>query len=360
MCIIGVVVLSMTGIADVRTFTGSSDASAAVMLDARHFVVADDENNTLRIYAIDGPSEPVSQVDLDAFLCIETDHPEADIEGAARVADRIYWITSHGRNKNGKERPNRYAFFATDIVSDGRGVPTIKPVGRPYRRLAYDLMLNQRLRFLGLDKTIRLAEPLTKSQREALAPKENGLNIEGLAVGPNGSLLIGLRNPHYVDPVREKEMAIILVLENPDEMVARSTPARFGEPILLDADGLGIRSIEQIVSDSGQRRYLIAAGAINGKNRFAFFTWAGGDGPLHARRVELPDEFTPEAMFQVHGTNTICILSDDGTIEKEVAGPDECLPGELLKNGRCPNKFLLDAERRTFRAITVRDRKEIK
>lgn len=351
MGIIGVVALSMTGVADVRTFTGSSDASAAVMLDARHFVVADDENNTLRIYAIDGPSGPVGQVELD--LCIEPDHPEADIEGAARVADRIYWITSHGRNKNGKERPNRYAFFATDIVSDGRGVPTIKPVGRPYRRLAYDVMLNQRLRFLGLDKTIRLAEPLTKSQREALAPKENGLNIEGLAAGPNGSLLVGLRNPHYLDPVREKEMAILLVLENPDEMVIRGTPARFGEPILLDADGLGIRSIEEMVSESGQRRYLIAAGTINGTNRFAFYTWDGGDGPLHAWGIELPDAFTPEAMFQVYGTNAVWILSDDGTIEKEVSSADECVEGELLKNGRCPNKFLIDAEQRTFRAITV-------
>ena len=58
------------------------------------------------------------------------------------MGDRIYWITSHGRNKDGKERPNRYAFFATDIVKIDSGDVTIKPVGRVYRRLAYDLMYN--------------------------------------------------------------------------------------------------------------------------------------------------------------------------------------------------------------------------
>ncbi len=38
------------------TFYGASDASAAVALDEEHFVVADDENNTLRIYRFDRPS----------------------------------------------------------------------------------------------------------------------------------------------------------------------------------------------------------------------------------------------------------------------------------------------------------------
>lgn len=338
---------------EVRTFFGLSDASAGVMLDDRHFVAANDENNTLRIYALHGPSQPVGQVDLDAFLAGDAEHPEADIEGAARVDNRIYWITSHGRNKDGKERPSRYALFATDIVTEGRDVPALKPIGKPYRRLAYDIMFDAHLRFLGLEKALRVGQSLDKSERKALAPKENGLNIEGLAAGPNGSLLVGLRNPTYRDPGGKKQRAILLVLQNPDAMLIRGQPVQFGEPILLDADGLGIRSIEQIRSAAGQMQYLIAAGTANGKSRFAFFKWAGGDAPLQPLRVEQPDDFTPEAMFQVPLTNTFWILSDDGTIEKPVASPDECLPGELLKNGMCPNKYLVDPGCRTFRAIQI-------
>lgn len=332
-------------------FYGASDASAAVALDGDHFVVADDENNVLRIYRFDRPSGPVGIVDLDGFLGVGQTHPEADIEGAARVGDRIYWITSHGRNKDGKERPNRYALFATEIVGDG--VLTLKPVGRPYRRLAYDLLLEPRVQFLGLDRVIGLGQSLTKAQREALAPKDEGLNIEGLAAGPDGSLYIGLRNPVYRDPVRKKDMAIVLVLRNPEAMVMDSRAAVFGMPILLDLDGLGIRSMERVASASGDFCYWIVAGTANGKNRFAFFEWSGIGGQLRQTRIKMPNDFTPEALFQVTGTDRVWLLSDDGTLEKPVRVPEECLPGELLKNGMCPNKFLANPTQRTFRAISV-------
>lgn len=334
-------------------FSGASDASSAVALDAAHFVVADDENNTLRVYRSDRPGGPVGLVDLDGFLCVERDNPEADIEGAVRAGERIYWITSHGRNKNGRERANRYALFATDIVRGNGGAVTVVPAGRPYRRLAYDLMLDMRVRFLGLEKVIRLGEDLSKAEREALAPKEGGLNIEGLAAGPGGSLYVGLRNPVYRDPVRGRDMAIVLVVRNPEAMVMDGRGVELGAPILLDLGGLGIRSMERVTGADGESQYLIAAGTANGKNRFAFYRWAGGDAPPREVTVAMPGDFTPEAVFQIPGTDMIWVLSDDGTIEKEVGSAAECLDGELLKNGRCPNKFLLDSDKRTFRGMIV-------
>ena len=42
--------------------------------------------------------------------------PEADLEGATRIGDDIYWITSHGQNKNGKNRPSRHRLFATAVA----------------------------------------------------------------------------------------------------------------------------------------------------------------------------------------------------------------------------------------------------
>ena len=106
------------------TFYGLADASAAVFLDAKHFVVADDESNILRTYSIDKPKGPVSTLNLDKFLDIDPASPEVDIEAAARVGDRIYWISSHGRNKSGKIRESRYRFFCTEIVPAKHGKKT--------------------------------------------------------------------------------------------------------------------------------------------------------------------------------------------------------------------------------------------
>ena len=98
---------------EVLVFRGASDASAAVTIGEDMFIVADDENNILRVYNINKPGLPVFSFDLTEFLGINPEHPEADIEGATMIGRRIYWITSHGRNKDGKMRPNRYRYFAT-------------------------------------------------------------------------------------------------------------------------------------------------------------------------------------------------------------------------------------------------------
>lgn len=93
-----------------QTYWHMCDASAAVALDNERFVVADDEGNVLRVFKR-GEPEPLSEHNLTKFL--DAKKGESDLEGAARVGDRIYWISSHGVNKNGKFEPNRQRFFAT-------------------------------------------------------------------------------------------------------------------------------------------------------------------------------------------------------------------------------------------------------
>jgi len=117
------------------SFPGACDISAGVDLTSSLFVVADDENNVLRIYNRDKPSLPVEKVDLSSFLQIEPDHPETDIEAATRVNQLVYWITSHGRNKDGKTRPNRYRFFATALRTSGDRI-RLEPIGTPCITLA--------------------------------------------------------------------------------------------------------------------------------------------------------------------------------------------------------------------------------
>src|SRR2546421_4039646 len=120
-----------------------ADSSGGVAVSSNLFVVADDEQNTLRLYRSDQAGGPVKEFDCNAFLELEGKSLEADLEAAARIGDRVYWIGSHGRNRNGKERPNRRRFFATDLkVSDGE--VTLTPVGKPYKRLLEDLAADSR------------------------------------------------------------------------------------------------------------------------------------------------------------------------------------------------------------------------
>ena len=135
-------------------FRGASDASAAVAISRDMFIVADDENNVLRVCEAGKAGSPVFSYDLTGFLGIDPEHPEADIEGTTKIGSRIYWITSHGRNKDSKMRPNRYRFFATDVgVSDGS--VTVRPAGEPCSTLVHELLKTPTAGRLGLAKATR-------------------------------------------------------------------------------------------------------------------------------------------------------------------------------------------------------------
>lgn len=335
---------------NVLTFRGASDASAGVAVTNELFVVADDENNELRVYKTAEGGLLVFTYDLAAFLEVEPNHPEADIEGATRIGDRIYWITSHGRNKDGEDRPGRYRFFATDITVR-EGAVNIHPVGRPCKTLMHQLLQNKSARNLGLDKATRFGEDLGKKDLEKLAPKNHGLNIEGLCSSADGdTIYIGFRNPRPATGTKEIPHALIVPLKNPASVVESGAAPVFGEPILWDLGGSGIRSMEY--SDF-HKAYFIIAGRYDEDGRFALYSWSGKTTELarFVRRV-FPDDstFTSEAIIPFAGSSKLLLLSDDGTIGVKVHDKSECAEGELLPNGFCPNKFLTDSNKKTFRA----------
>ena len=272
----------------ITTYSGPCDASAAVALDATHFIVGDDEHNTLHVYR-QGQPAPIAALNLVNFLGTAADE-ESDIEGAAAIGSRIYWITSHGRNSKGKARPARQRFFATEIVPGQP--PTVKPVGQAYGNLLRDMLAAETLKPYRLDEAARRPP-------EA----EGGLNIEGLAATADGKLLIGLRNPLPL------QRALLIPLDNPDEVIA-GHPARFGEPIELNLGQRGIRSIERIGTG-----YLIVAGPTGDKGSFALFRWSGrhGDAPTPVSGIDLGN-LRPEALFAIPDSNRAQLLSDDGGV----------------------------------------------
>ncbi len=334
----------------ILVYRGASDASAAVALTEDLIIVADDENNILRVYKTGGGAE-IFSYDLSGFLAVEPEHPEADIEGATRVGDRIFWIASHGRNKDGKLRPSRYRFFATDVkVRNGK--VTVEPVARPCTTLARRMVGAATMRHLGLEQATRLgAVNLKKKQREKLAPKREGFNIEGLCASADGATMyIGLRNPRPADKQR-RPAAIVARLENAGAVIEKGALPVFAQPILWDLDAMGIRSMEY---SAFHKAYFVIAGAHDETAKFALYRWSGepAEHPKLVQKLSLSN-FGPEALLPFSNSASLLLLSDDGTLDIEVAGPAECMEDELNSNGTCPNKYLTDPNRKTFRGVRL-------
>jgi hypothetical protein len=297
-------------------YDGICDGSAAVALGADHFIVANDDGDILTIYRR-REAAPVGEVDLIDFLGNRDDegnNVEADIEGAARIGNRIYWIASHGRDLHGALQETRRVFFATDVVP-GSPSPSAKAAGAPYRNLVDDLRHETRFATLGLAAAI---------DAEIGPEKEGGFNIEGLAATPEGHLLIAFRNPLH------EGRAIVVTLENPDTLV-RGEKAHFGDHFLLDLGGRGIRSIERIGN-----RYAIVAGPYFDASQggpasdFVIFTWSGraADAPAPIVQPDL-EGMGPEALFAFEGSDDAYILSDDGDVR---------IGGKKCKNKKVPVK----------------------
>jgi hypothetical protein len=295
-------------------FTGICDASAAVRIKEDLVAIADDEDNSMRVYSVVQGGKPVFVRNLSGFLAADPQSPEADIEAGARIGVRIYWITSHGRNSTGKYRRNRGQFFAT-LIEETDGAVSLEPLGTPYRQLLGDMYTNPMLASLNLE---------TAALRP---PKDPGaVNIEGLAATPEGHLLIGFRNPI------PKGRAVLIPLLNPAELLV-SKPARFGAPILLDLGGLGIRSIAAVANG-----YVIIAGNFDGGGKPHLYHWIGvGQEPVLVKGIDRAG-LNLEAVTEFGGSADalgLFMTSDDGT--KQVGGR--------------PCKTLKDPDQKSFRGI---------
>lgn len=316
--------------AKVFTYFGMCDGSTASAIDDKTFIVASDETkfippplkkgkNVLNIYQI-GNAIPQYSIDLEATLKTKKENNEADIEGSAKIGNRIFWITSHALNSKGKNRPDRLNLFATDII-DGKVVLASRngKVLSAYKNLLDDLMADERYEKFGFAELFA----------DNIAPEMGGVNIEGLASTPDGKLLIAFRSPIF------ENQAILAVLANPNEVIEGGT-ANFEEPIQLDLEGLGIRDIAYWEKE---KSYLIIAGSISDSNEFFLYKWDGepSNPPKKMKNVDFIG-LNPETIT-IFPNNNVMILSDDGGLMK------------LAQDGNSvENKVLPDADR-TFRSV---------
>ncbi len=260
--------------AEPMDYIGICEASAAVALDESHFVVASDETNTLQIYRR-GIAKPVQALKFKSFLGSET----SDIEAAARIGDKVYWISSFSRPTGGGNAGGRSVLFASKIVRTAGG-PTLEPIGTPFEGLRG--YLKKELHRPGTD-----------------------INIEGLAATPQGDLLIGFRAP-LID-----KMAPVLRLTNPAAVTERGEEPHFGKPHMLDLGDRGIRSIDW--TGLLPPLYLVLAASEKDKGeKFSLYSWSGDDRPPVKLPPKFPSDFTAEALVFYPEKGLVQILSDDG------------------------------------------------
>lgn len=296
----------------IEHYSGISNPSGAVALDSEHFIVADDEDNCLRIYnkkIVDAPLQTIPLKDVFVHKIKDGKNLEIDLEGATELDGRLFWIGSHSASRDGKSRSARHRMLAIRIERNENGAFVIEAEGSIYKNLINDLTQDPRF------------DAYHFGQAGKLAPKDIGaLSIEGLAATPEGGLLIGFRNPLSGGKIEDGRLiggkALLINLLNPFEVISGKPPC-FADPIELDLDGLGIRDITL----RKKHKYLIAAGPYheNIENdghktvRTRLYSWSAKSGKLKPlKKIGLGDLNIEAAFFYPGKDKKIQLLSDDG------------------------------------------------
>ncbi|MEU3415121.1 hypothetical protein [Streptomyces sp. NPDC006658] len=308
--------------ADARYLTGAADASAAVDVGGGYVVVADDEDNTLRLYDGTASGAPVRTWDLGGALDADK---EVDIEGAARVGNTVYWTGSLGNNKDGEYKPDRNTVFTTTV--SGSGAATRLTFGTAGHRLRDDLV--------AWDEANGDRYGFAAATADGREPKRaDGFNVEGLEFAPGSATTayVGFRAP--LVPPRAGGKALLVPVTNMDQ-VARGGKAVFGTPVELDLGGLSVRDLRR--DEAG--RYLILAGSWAAEDNsapYALYSWDGSAGHQPVKVLDLPtadaggwesvvsvpDPATAGARVQLITDDGAADLYGDGTEAKDLAHPE--------------------------------------
>jgi hypothetical protein len=302
--------------------TGAADGSTAIAVDANYMFVADDENNIIRLYNRNASGLPVYSFDAGSHLA--TTGTEVDIEGSFRSPtnpNRIYWIGSLSNNKDGESRPDRDRIFATDIVGTGASA-TLTFVG-------YYKGLRSKLIAWGDSKGYNF----TAKSKTGIEPKRiDGFNVEGLEMGPDGTTLyIGFRAPYVGTGTNKAVIAPLLNFESWFGTGSPSASPAFGNPIELDLNNHGIRSLGKNASN----QFLIVAGSYAADGTFALYQWNGlatsAPVALSTNLTGLSPEGIVDVPSSLSGSFQVQLLSDlggsfipynDAIVDKDLTEPN--------------------------------------
>jgi Protein of unknown function (DUF3616) len=282
-------------------YSETCDGSGGLALSFTHFIDVNDEDQIARIYERAKPAAPVQTIALHQGLGIAAGD-EGDLEDLARIGNRVFITTSHGRKSSGALDRTRYRLGVFDVAGIAPAV-TLVPVGSSGQLL--DRMLvaaNWDTPNQTVITALVASSKLGTTTDANLAPELAGTNIEGLATDGTGKLLVGFRNP------RPGNKAIVVQVPNPDAVL---TGARFGGAAELDLGGLGIRALAY---SPVHQAVLIVAGSHAPSTVWKLYTWSGvlTAQPTFVADIVAPAGYSPEAVVPYPNTKDVQILFDGG------------------------------------------------
>lgn len=295
-----------SGIPGTATYQSTADGSAALWA-GNHFINFNDETNIAGLYKAGTGSSFVKSWNLTSGLGLTN---EADFEDAARIGNDVLLITSHGRNKDGEYKADRYRFARLTVT--GSGATTGLSVAGYSKTLLQNMLDSSKWQQPDA-QVISLLQARTQlgtATVPSLAPKVDGFNIEGIAQLPGATprVAIGLRNPLI------NGMAILITLENPLQAATGTTPV-FGQAIRLDLAGSGIRGMAWSATENVM---YIVAGYISSDPAADFFMyrWNGlpDSAPEYLGAIQHSSGGSIEAILPHEGTNSLRLLVDEGAV----------------------------------------------
>lgn len=237
------------------------DLSAAVAVD-KYLVIGSDEARHLFVLRRDDFAEALEPIEL------TSSDDELDIEAIAALGTTLYVAGSHSsaRRRADEDRTQE---------ENRKRIAVVRP----------ELSRNWIYRF-KLDTTTGGASGIERMSLEGLlendpiigpfmpiASKENGVDIEGLAVRED-ALYLGFRSPvlreNYVPILRIPLDSLQPAFES-DSFDVKSLPAKL---LFLDLDGRGVRDLVALRSG-----FLVLAGPPNdAPGEYVLYYWTGEDG----------------------------------------------------------------------------------
>jgi hypothetical protein len=231
---------------------GSHDVSGLTFV-GRFLVVVTDESNKLYVLGPEGDDYRVHHE-----LALNATGEEIDLEGVAADGTTVYAIGSHSWTRKQPPGP-RDKLFRFTLDEDG----TPGPLAERSLRAAID------------------ADPVL-SKYVKLPAKENGVDIEGLAVR-GGELFVGFRGP-----VLDDGSAVVLRCSFDD-------PAASVKRLTLPLKGMGIRDLA-----ATKGGLLVLAGPVGeGMKGFALYEWDTKGPPRKLADVEAVGKGKPEGVAVV-------------------------------------------------------------
>ena len=281
------------------TLSAVYEPSAVQQLaDGRVLVAEDEEQRAMNIMTVapDGSlsENPVASLQLTRSFGRKLN----DLEGlTADDKGFVYAVTSHSSDTSGKRDPTREQLLRFrvngNIAGDVAAVTNLRDemVKSPVLDAAFRARMNASVNFDELD-------------------------IEGLAYdNRTHSILLGLRTP------MAGKSSIIVPIVNSEAMFTSNAAPVFGQPIFLDLNGGGIRSLyfDPVLS------MFVIANEINdaaGNKQAQIWTWSGNskDKPVKIDTPELDQLKNIEAVdsITVNGTIKMVFMADEGDAKKGI------------------------------------------